>query len=316
MPTVHTLTSDASFAGRAAHWYRQYRELTKARLSLMVVITTAVGFLMASDGAIQWRTLCWTCIGTFLAAAGAGALNQRMEMHRDARMERTRNRPLPSGAISPSHAAFFGALIAAAGLAILCPLANYPTALLALANILIYLLLYTPLKPRTTLNTLVGAVVGAIPPMMGWTAAVGHLDVGAWLLGTILFIWQIPHFLALAWLYRDDYQRGGYRMLPVIDPHGALTCRVILGYTLALVVVCLALAWFQLAGWVFVGGALLLNTGLIAAEIRLMRDRTRQNARRVFLASVIYLPLLLLLMVADRGAPADIMSTLGLPSSF
>jgi len=311
MPTARTMTSDASLARRAAGLYRAYVELTKARLNTMVVITTGVGFVMAQSGTMDWGKLVWTCVGTFLAAIGASALNQRVEMRRDARMDRTRHRPLPAGDLSPGHAAFFGVLTAAAGLAILCPLANYPTALLGLANIIIYVAIYTPLKPYTTLNTLVGAVVGAIPPMMGWTAAAGHVDLGAWLLGGILFIWQIPHFLALAWMYREDYQRGGYRMLPVIDPHGALTCRVIIAYTLALAVVCAALTWFGLAGWVFAISALLLNAALLAIEGRLWLARTRANARLLFLASVMYLPLLLLIMVADRGPAADLGTLLG-----
>ncbi len=320
MSTVRTLTAapaaDAPLADRASFLYEQYRELSKARLSMMVVITAAVGFIMAESGEIHWLKLLWTCLGTFLAAIGASALNQRIEMPRDARMDRTRNRPLPSGHLSPTHATLFGVLAAAAGLAILCPLANYITALLALANVLIYVAIYTPLKPHTTMNTLVGAVVGAIPPMMGWTAATGHLDLGAWLLGALLFIWQIPHFLALAWLYRDDYQRGGYRMLPVIDPHGSLTCRVIIAYTIALMVVCVALTWFELAGWIFALGSTLMSAALLIVEIRLLRQKTRANARRLFLASVIYLPLLLILLVADRGMPADLYTMLGLPGSF
>ena len=231
-------------------------------------------------------------------------------------MDRTRNRPLPSKQLSPTHASFFGVLTAAAGLAILCPLVNYPTALLALANIIIYVLIYTPLKPYTTLNTLVGAVVGTLPPMMGWTAAVGHLELGGWLLGGVLFIWQIPHFLALAWLYRDDYRRGGYRMLPAIDPSGSLTCRVIITYTLVLFPLSLAFIWFGLAGWTFAVGSVLLGIVLLTLEFRLLLEKTRANARRLFLASVIYLPLLLILLVADRGHPADIFSAIGLPGSF
>jgi protoheme IX farnesyltransferase len=313
MTTFRILPSNASPAARVAHWYQQYRELGKVRLSAMVVITTAVGFAMAETGNVHWATLFWTCLGTFLAAIGASALNQRMEIVRDGRMDRTKNRPLPGGHMSPNHATLFGVLAVAGGLAILCPLANYPTALLGLANVLIYVLLYTPLKPRTTLNTLVGAVVGGIPPMMGWTAAAGTLSTGGWLLGAILFVWQIPHFLALAWMYRDDYHKGGYLMLPGIDPSGTLTCRVIIAYSCALFPLCLALTWFNIAGWVFGGGSVVLGIWLLSLEIKLMRDKTRENAKRLFLASVVYLPALLLLMVADRGMPADLFGRLGLP---
>jgi protoheme IX farnesyltransferase len=250
---------------------RVFVELTKARLTLLVAATTAVGFLMADGPRDGGAALAWTVLGTALAAAGSMTLNQVLESGRDARMERTRNRPVPSGAIERRTALLFGVLTAFAGLAVLALGATVLTSLLGLAVVLVYALVYTPLKPRTPLCTLAGAVCGAIPPMMGWTASGAPLSFGAWLLAGVLFLWQIPHFLSLAWLYREDYARGGFRMLPVVDPSGRVTGEMAVLYALALVPV-----------------------GVLAAL------RTDLVARRLFLATLAYLPLLLGLMVADR----------------
>ena len=216
-PITANLQPAESALAPIRRWWTIYADLGKARLSALVVTTAALGFVMASAVSLDWALLGWTLLGTTLAAWSANALNQVFERHRDARMKRTRGRPIPSGRIGAPHALGAAILALGMGLTVLVAMVNVLTAVLALLTTLLYVLVYTPLKTRTTLNTLIGSVVGAIPPVMGWTAVTGQLDPGAWVLGTVLFVWQIPHFLALAWLYREDYKRGGYRMLPVID---------------------------------------------------------------------------------------------------
>jgi len=224
-------------------------------------------------------------------------------------MERTRTRPLPSGRLSPREARLAGLGMLGSGQAILVLGTNLLTAALALATVLLYLLVYTPLKPRSSLNTLVGAVCGALPPVLGWTAAAGRLELGAWLFGLLLFLWQVPHFLALAWLYREDYARGGFRMLPAVDPGGQLTGALSALYSLALLPLGVAFALAGLAGPTFAGGFALLWLLLFAASLRLWRRLDRASARRLFFASVIVLPLALALLLVDRvpraGAPAS-----------
>jgi len=280
-----------------------YLELSKARLSAMVVLTTAVGFIMGAPAltAGAWGRLLLTIAGTSLAAGGANALNQLLERRRDAMMRRTRGRPLPSGAMSPMHGLLFALVAVYAGLAILGLAVSLGAMGLALATILIYILLYTPLKTRSTLNTLVGAVCGAIPPMIGWVAASGSLDRGAWILGGLLFVWQIPHFFALAWMYRRDYARGGFKMLPVLDPSGRLTGQVVVLMSLGLLPMGLAATLFGLAGWVYAVGSIALGTWLLVVGLRLYATRSDESARRLFLASIVYLPLLLGLMMLDRN---------------
>ncbi|MHC4100747.1 MAG: heme o synthase [Planctomycetota bacterium] len=280
-----------------------YLQLAKARLSALVLLTTAVGFVMGSPRAagIDWVTLLLTVVGTGLAAGAANALNQVIEARRDRLMRRTRARPLPSRAIGPGHAVLFAVLSAGAGLALLALTVNLTAAGLALATICIYIGLYTPLKTRSTLNTVVGAVCGAIPPMIGWAAATGSLEPGAWILGTLLFVWQIPHFFALAWLYRDDYARGGFAMLPVVDRTGRLTGQVVVLTSLSLVPLALAATLAGLSGGVYAAGSVLLGLWILNFGARLYAQRTEASARRLFLASIVYLPLLLCLMVADRG---------------
>lgn len=306
-PTLEPVAAEEARAAGVARAGRgklhQYMALAKVRLNAMVLITAAVGFVMAAPGAINWTMLLLTLIGTGLAAVGASAFNQLMEVKRDAAMVRTRTRPLPSGAIGRMEALFFAVLTTDLGLAILFVFVNPLTALLGLINVLVYVLLYTPMKPRTSLNTLVGAICGALPPMMGWAAAVGELGLGAWLLGAILFIWQIPHFLALAWLYRDDYARGGYRMLPVVDQQGTLTGLMTVVYSLALLPLCVLVTLAGVAGWWFAAGSLVLGAFMCVLALKLNREKTSASARRLFLASVIYLPLLLVIMVADAKGP-------------
>jgi protoheme IX farnesyltransferase len=300
---------------------KHYLQLAKIRVTAMVLATTAVGYVLGSSGekgvgsllceapfgpfrqkapdpffAGLWLTL----LGTGLAVVGAAAFNQLLEIDRDAKMRRTRNRPLPAGAISRTHAFLFALVATAAGLGILNEFVNPLTSLLGLANVLLYTLVYTPLKPRTSLSTLVGAVCGALPPVMGWTGAADSLSIDAALLGLILFVWQIPHFLSFVWLYREEYANAGYRMLPVTDPDGRLTCLMILLYSLALMPLGLVATFQGMSGYLFAAGSLGLGLALFLLAVRLRVSRTERNARQMFRASIAYLPLLLALLVADR----------------
>ena len=276
-------------------------ELTKARLVTLVLVTTAVGYVLASRPPLAWSGFAWTMLGTALAAAGVMSLNQAIEWRRDALMERTRLRPVPSGAVSPRLASGFGAAVASAGLAVLALRVNALTALLGLAVVVLYVAVYTPLKTRSTLCTIAGAVCGAIPPMMGWSGAAGRLDFGAWILAFLLFVWQIPHFLALAWMYRDDYERGGFRMLPLVDPSGAITARVAVLYCIALLPVGFVATMAGMSGWISTFGALACGGALLLLSTRLAQTRSEASARRLFLATLAYLPLVLAILVLDRA---------------
>lgn len=280
---------------------RAYLELSKARLSAMVVLTTAVGYVMAGPVPFDTARFLLTIIGTCLAAWGANALNQWHEADRDALMLRTRTRPLPAGRIGRSAALAYGLIVGLAGPALLAATVSPAAAVLALVTLVVYVLIYTPMKVRTPLNTLVGAVVGAIPPVIGWVAAVERFEAGAWIIGGILFLWQIPHFLALAWLYREDYARGGFRMLPAVDPSGRLTGYVSVAYSLLLIPLASLLSVMQVATWWYGLGAILAGAGLTAASVAFERDREDAAARRLFVVSLVYLPVLLALMVAGRA---------------
>jgi protoheme IX farnesyltransferase len=277
-----------------------YMQLTKARLSALVLVTTAVGFVLADPAPIDWLRLMWTMIGTALAAGCASALNQIIEAHLDRRMHRTRQRPIPSGSMSVIHGFVTAMLMGFFGLSILALGANLAAAWMALTTILIYVLLYTPLKMKSTVNTMVGAVCGAIPPMIGWVAATGSLSPRAWILAAILFVWQIPHFFALAWLYRDDYARAGFIMLPVVDVQGHITCRVIVLTSLLMVPLALMATLVHLAGYVYALGSIALGIWMAALSVLMYVNPTDRNARRMFIASITYLPLLMCLMVLDR----------------
>lgn len=286
---------------KAAVW-SDCAELSKARLSALVVATTFVGYFLAYRGSLDFWNLFWAVTGTALAAAGANSFNQWYEVALDANMKRTCSRPLPAGRVSPYFAFAWALSCSMAGVLSLAFWVNPLTAALALANILIYVLVYTPLKTRSSLCTLVGAICGAIPPIMGWTAATGQIDSGAWILGAVLFVWQIPHFLALAWLYRDDYERGGFKMLPIIDPNGQMTCLVILLYCFALIPVGASSTLAGITGFYSLIGSVLAGGYFLYLGFKLYGNRSRENARTVFFASLIYLPLVMGLMIADRGA--------------
>lgn len=282
-----------------------WAELTKVRLNALVLVTTAVGYALAEIGPIDWARLSWTCGGTALAAASASLFNQLFERRRDALMLRTRGRPLPAQQIGPATVFTAAILTGYAGATLLAMTVGFLPATLAAFNILLYALLYTPLKPRTTFNTLVGAVCGAIPPMIGWTAATGQLEPGAWLLGGLLFVWQIPHFLALAWLYREDYARGGHAMLPVRDEGGEITAQVVLLTTLPLVPLGVSATLIGLTGVWSALVTLLAGIAFSWLAFEFYRARDNRSARRVFLASITYLPVVLAAMTLDRG-PASV----------
>ena len=278
-----------------------FLELTKPRVVAMVLVTTLVGYYLGSTtGALDYLRVLATMVGTALAAAGTLTLNQFMERDLDARMHRTRDRPLPDGRVAPTDALAFGAALTVAGVLYLALAVDALTALVTAATTAIYLFGYTPLKSRTSLCSIVGAVPGALPPLAGWTAARGELDLAAWVLFAILFLWQIPHSLAIARLYRDDYARAGIRLLPVVEPDGASTGRQIVTHSLALVVVALLPTLIGLSGAFYFFISLALGLGLLAAAVRLARSASAVDARRLLLASLIYLPVLLVVMAADK----------------
>jgi len=275
--------------------------LTKPRVVAMVLVTTLVGYYLGTTSApLDYLRLLATLVGTALAASGTLTLNQFMERDLDARMHRTRDRPLPDGRVTPTDALAFGALLTVAGLVYLALVVDPLTALVTAATTAIYLFAYTPLKPRTSLCSLVGAVPGALPPLTGWTAARGELDLGAWVLFAIMFLWQIPHSLAIARLYRDDYARAGIRLLPVIEPDGASTGRQIVTHSLALLVVALLPTLIGVAGAVYFFVSLALGLGLLGAAVQLARSASAADARRLLVASLVYLPFLLVAMAADK----------------
>lgn len=265
-----------------------------------MVLTAAAGFYLAARGDVDLLLLAHTLLGTALVAGGTNALNQLLERDVDARMRRTIGRPLPSGRVSPRSAALFAGAISVGGTAYLAAAVNPLTAGLAALTLVSYVFLYTPLKRRTSLNTLIGAVPGALPIVGGWTAAGGGLDVAAAALFWILFLWQLPHFLALAWIYRAEYRAGGLVMLGGDDPSGRLTGRMSLLFALALVPVSLVPTLVGLTGSVYFFGALALGALYATAGAALMWSTTERRARRLFLTSIAYLPALLALMVVDR----------------
>lgn len=275
-------------------------ELFKARLSSLVVLTALAGFYLGTRGAVDLRLLAHALTGIALVACGAAALNQWWERDYDALMPRTQNRPLPSGAIRPETALWVGGAASLLGLFQLAWFVNPLTAAVAAITLGIYLLIYTPLKRVTAWNTLVGAVPGALPPLMGWTAARGEITREGLALFAIQFFWQIPHFLAIAWLYRDQYERGGFVMLPAVDPTGRKTGRQAVGHALGLLVASLCPVWLGLAGQVYFAGALLAGAGFAWTTMVFARELTRPRARQMFFASLLYLPALLGLMALDR----------------
>jgi protoheme IX farnesyltransferase len=277
-----------------------YIELTKPRITFLIVLTSAAGFCLGSRGAVNYLTFTHAMIGISLLSSGIATLNQFMERDLDGLMRRTENRPLPSGRLAPFEALWFGVALTLCAELYLALSVNVLTAVLGLTVIAGYLFLYTPLKTRTSLSTAVGAFPGAMPPLIGWAAARGEIDVAAWVLFAILFLWQFPHFLAIAWMYREDYGRAGIRMLPVVEPDGRVTGQQIILYSLMLVPVSLLPAFLGISGRFYLIAALILGLLFLASSIRAALSKSNQHARQLLLASVLYLPLLFGVMVLNR----------------
>jgi protoheme IX farnesyltransferase len=276
------------------------RELTKPRITVLVLVTAAAGYLLDPGVVADAALLAWTLVGTALLASGAAALNQVLERSTDALMERTASRPLPSGRLDANVALAFGVLLCLSGLVALLAFVNPLTAMLGAVTVALYAFVYTPLKRLTSLSTLVGAIPGAMPTLMGWAAAHDGLGLGAWALFAILFLWQMPHFLAIAWMYRDDYRRAGFPILSTTDPSGVRTGLQAVLYAAALVPVSLLPTLFGYAGAVYWIGALVLSLGLVAVALAFASSRSRASARRLLLASVLYVPALLPVLFVDR----------------
>ncbi len=280
---------------------RSYVELAKPRILSMVLVTTTIGFFLAAKGIHPLPTLLVTLLGVGCATGGSAALNNYLERDADGKMERTRHRALPAGTIQPSNALAYGISLVLIGLVALIWAVNLLTAFLVLLASFLYVLVYTPMKRLTWLNTTFGAIPGAIPPMCGWAAAHGRLDPGAWVLFLILFAWQHPHFYAIAWMFRDDYRNAGFKMLPVVDPSGASTFRQTILFAVLLIGVSVLPTIIGMTGKVYCIGALVMGVALLVVGALFTRSKSFVDARRLLKASVVYLPLLLLLIIVDAG---------------
>ena len=278
---------------------KDYLELTKPRITWLIVMSAAVGYYFGHSGTWLVASVLNTLFGTALIASGTAALNQWYERDADRQMRRTQGRPLPSGRLQPTQALIFGIGLAVLGSLELGIFVNWLTSALGVTTLILYLFLYTPLKQKTWWSTTIGAVPGAMPPLIGYAAAANTLTADAWVLGAILFLWQFPHFYAIAWMYREDYSRAGIRMLPVVEPDGESTARQILLYATVLIPISLLPKWIGMTGYVYMAGAIILGLLFLYSGIRVSLDRTKLRARAVLLTSVIYLPVLYLLMVFD-----------------
>ena len=276
-------------------------ELVKARLTLLVLLTTAVGFYLGAEDPINFAALLHTVFGTAAAAAGAAALNQWWEYKLDAMMQRTRSRPVPAGRMRPQAAVVFGTALSIFGVAYLAFVCNALSAALAAITIIIYIFAYTPLKRISTLNTALGAVPGALPPMIGWAAARGTLNAGAWMLFAILFFWQLPHFFAIAWMYRDDYAQAGFQMISSDDRSGERSASQSVFFCMLLFIVAGLPAFLGIATVFYLLAELILGGVFIAVAMRFLKTRTTSDARRLFITSIIYLPLLLVALVLSKA---------------
>jgi protoheme IX farnesyltransferase len=277
-----------------------YLALTKPRLNILVVATSAAGYYLGASGPLDLLAMAQAVAGTALVAGGSAALNQVSERDVDALMRRTRTRPLPDGRLTSADASRFGFALVAAGLALLASRANFVAALLALATVVIYLVVYTPMKRRSPMATLNGAVPGALPPLIGWAAAEGRVSVGGAALFAIVFLWQIPHFMAIAWLYRDDYGRAGFPMLAVIEPDGRRAGRQAVIYAAALLPVSLTPTLVGMSDWVYFAVALALGAVLLLLSARFASTRSQRAARHLFVGSIVYLPLIWTAMICGK----------------
>jgi protoheme IX farnesyltransferase len=306
--------SNAIAAPERASKLHDLYELTKPRMNFLVVVTTMVGYYMAAPRGMggEWARLFHTLLGTALTAAGASVLNQYVERAYDALMPRTANRPLPGGRVQPLEALVLGVILSIAGTLYLSLFVNALTAALGAFTLASYVFLYTPMKRWTTLCTLVGAIPGAVPPMMGWTAVHDNLAVPAWALFGILFFWQMPHFLAIAILFKDDYAAGGFKMLPVVDQDGISTSRQIVLYAAALIPVTLFPTIAGMAGTTYFLLAAVMGLAFFGLSVQCALSRSRGDARRLFFASIVYLPLLLAAMMVDKSSIASMVARGGM----
>jgi heme o synthase len=280
---------------------RDLIELVKARLTLLVLLTTAVGFYLGAEGPINWTALLQAVLGTAAAAAGAAALNQWWEHRLDALMRRTQSRPVPAGRMRPAEALAIGSALSIFGVTYLAIVCNALSAALAAITIIIYIFAYTPLKLVSTFNTALGAIPGALPPMIGWAAARGTLNAGAWMLFTILFLWQLPHFFAIAWMFRDDYARAGFQMISGDDRTGERSASQSVFFSMLLLIVAGLPAYLGIATVFYLLAELILGGIFVAVAMRFLKTRARSDARRLFLTSIIYLPLLLGALVLSKA---------------
>lgn len=275
--------------------------LTKPRILSMVLVMSAAGYFLGAKSINPLSTFLITMLGTGLSSGGAAVLNNYLERDSDLKMHRTKKRPIPAGLITPSEALGFGLSLVLLGVGLLAWQVNLLTGFLSLLTVFLYVLVYTPLKKVTWWNTVIGAIPGALPPMGGWTAATGQLDAGAWLLFLILFIWQHPHFYAIAWMYKDDYRRGGYKMLPVVEPDGLSTFRQVVWFSVALVPISLLPSFMGIAGSVYMWGIGALGVTMLLYGMKLARTHSVQDAQKLLRFSIIYLPLFFLLILGDRA---------------
>ena len=295
-PNVPSSGFAASFPVRGEHLLA----LTKPGLTAMSVCTAAGGAYLAGGSDPSYSGILFIVVGTFLVGGGAVALNQFLERAYDARMKRTERRPLPAGHVSPLTALLLGLGLVLAGVLVLGATSNGLAAVLAIITVVTYVALYTPLKRFSHFATALGGVPGALPPVIGWVAVRGTITIEAYILFLLLYLWQIPHFLSLAWMYREDYARGGYRLLPVFDHSGVTTSRLVVVYTSALIPASILLTASGMMGSLFLYGGILAGIGFLVPSTQFVRDRSAVAARRVFLASLLYLPVILILMVLDR----------------
>lgn len=275
-------------------------ELTKPRIAFMLVLTSAAGFYLGSKGSFDFLLFINSIIGITLLAFGVATLNQFIERRTDALMERTAKRPIPTQKVTATEALVFGLILTVSAEIYLAFLVNYLTAVLGLVVIVGYVLLYTPLKTRTSASTAIGAIPGAMPPLMGWTASANEITLGAWVLFALLFLWQFPHFLAIAWMYKEQYKKAGILMLPVVEPEGKLTAIQIVTFTLMLIPISLAPYFIGVAGTVYLIGASILGLWFLISSIQTARAKSVEKARKLLLVSVLYLPVIFALMVFNH----------------
>jgi len=278
-----------------------YIDLMKPNILIMVLITTILGYFLGADGKILWNNLTWMLIGTTFSAGGAGVLNQYLERDQDKIMNRTCNRPIPSGKISPQNALIFGIITVIVGTIVLVVKINLLTGSLSILTAFMYVLIYTPMKRVTWLNTSLGSIPGALPPIGGWAAATNSIDSGAWILFAILYLWQHPHFFAIAWMCKDDYEKAGFKMLPVIEPDGNRTIRQILWHLSLLFPISLLPVLIGMNGNIYLYGVLIITLYYFLSAFPMLYKKSYKNASRILKASVFYLPALMIIIIIDKG---------------